>query len=106
MNISKHYLDDRGRNYFQKGFGPDKAAGRLLQAEYFLPFCREELVLLDFGCADGLFLRNLPAKRRIGVEAIAEARERNVVEIYAYWRVAPLTSFNPWRRLKVPAWIS
>jgi SAM-dependent methyltransferase len=75
-NISPHYLGTRGQNYFQEGFGPEKHDGRLLQAEYFLPFCGDDLVVLDFGCADGLFLRNLPAKRRIGVEVNASARER------------------------------
>jgi SAM-dependent methyltransferase len=72
-NVSAHYLGTRGRTYFRNGFGSDKHDGRLLQAEYFRPFCSDALVVLDFGCADGLFLRNLPAKRRIGVEANAEA---------------------------------
>jgi SAM-dependent methyltransferase len=91
-NVSKHYLGTRGQTYFQKGFGPKKHDGRLLQTEYFHPFCGDDLVVLDFDCADGLFLRNLPAKRRIGVEANAEARGRCLeapcqegcsIEIYA-----------------------
>src|SRR5208337_1673891 len=76
-NVSPHYLGTRGRNYFQEGFGPEKLEGRLLQAEYFRPFCSDDLVVLDFGCADGLFLRNLPAKRRIGVEANAAALDHS-----------------------------
>jgi SAM-dependent methyltransferase len=31
--------------------------------------------VLDFGCADGLFLRNLPAARRIGVEVNESVRK-------------------------------
>jgi len=76
QNVSNHYLGTRGWKYFQKGFGPDKHLGRLLQSEYFRPFCGDDLVLLDFGCADGLFLRNLPARRRIGVEVNADALNR------------------------------
>jgi SAM-dependent methyltransferase len=75
-NISEHYLGARGRSYFQSGFSSEKHDGRLLQAEYFRPFCSDALVILDFGCCDGLFLRNLPASRRIGVEANAEALDR------------------------------
>ncbi|MBM4302078.1 MAG: class I SAM-dependent methyltransferase [Deltaproteobacteria bacterium] len=75
-NISKHYLGNRGRTYFRERFGSKKHGGRLLQAEYFRPFCSDALVILDFGCADGLFLRNLPAKRRIGVEVNADALDR------------------------------
>jgi SAM-dependent methyltransferase len=76
QNVSGHYLGTRGKAYFQGGFGSDKYEGRLLQADYFRPFCGDDLVLLDFGCADGLFLRNLPARRRIGVEANAAALDR------------------------------
>ncbi len=56
-NVSPHYLGTRGRSYYQKGFGPQKHEGRLLQAEYFRPYCGDALVLLDFGSADGLFPR-------------------------------------------------
>lgn len=74
-NVSKNYLGIRGQKYFGKRFGPEMQDGRLLQSEYFRPFCGGDLVVLDFGCADGLFLRNLPAKRRIGVEVNEEALE-------------------------------
>lgn len=50
--------------------------GRLFQSRYFLPYCNKNLTLLDFGCADGLFLRNLPAREKIGVEANPVARQR------------------------------
>jgi SAM-dependent methyltransferase len=65
---SAHYLGTRGQAYFQSGFGVEKHEGRLFQLEYFLPFCGDDLVVLDFGSADGLFLRNLSARRRIGIE--------------------------------------
>jgi SAM-dependent methyltransferase len=75
-DASAHYLGSRGQAYFEKGFGPDKFEGRLFQLEYFLPLCGDDLVVLDFGCADGLFLRNLTAKRRIGLEINPAAQER------------------------------
>jgi len=50
---------------------------RISQAErYFEQFCSNDKVLLDFGCADGLFLRHLPASRRIGVEVNPHAIRR------------------------------
>jgi SAM-dependent methyltransferase len=74
LRISNHYLGDAGKNYFAKGFKTETQPGRLFQLEYFKPFCNDRLTLLDFGCADGFFLRNLPAKKRIGVEANSAAR--------------------------------
>lgn len=52
------------------------AFGRVYQSQYFRPFCNNDLVLLDFGSADGLFLRKLPALKRIGVEPNPVAREQ------------------------------
>ena len=72
--ISEHYLGERGEKYL-KNFN-DLTFGRLYQTRYFRPYCSDNLVLLDLGCADGLFLRNLPAQKRIGVEANPAARER------------------------------
>ena len=74
--ISDHYLGEKGSQYFEGGFGKEKYFGRLIQTNYFRPFCNDELILLDFGCADGFFLRNLPARKRIGVEANPVAREK------------------------------
>lgn len=76
--VSKHYLGEQGKIWFRTGFGKFGETlkfGRVFQTRYFRPFCSKDLVLLDFGCADGLFLRILPAKRRIGVEVIHEALE-------------------------------
>ena len=74
LRISPHYLGDAGKEYYIKGFTKATQPGRLFQAEYFRPYCNEGLILLDFGCADGFFLRNLPAKKRIGVEVNDTAR--------------------------------
>ena len=76
QNMSQHYLGERGESYFSIKFGSDMEFGRIFQSRYFLPYCREDWVLLDFGCADGLFLRNLPAREKIGVEVNPAARER------------------------------
>lgn len=55
--------------------------GRRYQCRYFQPFCAEDKDLLDFGCANGLMLRTLAARRRIGVEVnplcLAECRALN-----------------------------
>lgn len=91
-NVSAHYLGERGEAYCEVQFTKRVEEGRLLQVDYFRPFCGEERVLLDFGCADGLFLTALPARRRVGVEANPAARQRCVersaetgcpVELYA-----------------------
>lgn len=50
--------------------------GRRYQLRYFQPYCNESSDLLDFGCADGLSLRHLPAKRRVGVEINPIARKK------------------------------
>ncbi len=66
--ISTHYLDAKGQAYYAGRFDKRMEFGRLFQTRYFRPYCHEERDLLDFGCATGLFLRSLPARRRIGVE--------------------------------------
>ena len=66
--ISDHYLTDKGKAYFDQRSVETMAFGRVFQTRYLRPFCSENAVLLDFGCSDGLFLRNLPAHRRIGVD--------------------------------------
>ncbi len=66
--VSKHYLSDLGKAYFNQRSVERMSFGRIFQTRYFRPFCSKDTVLLDFGCSDGLFLRNLPAKRRIGVD--------------------------------------
>ncbi|MBU2623749.1 MAG: class I SAM-dependent methyltransferase [Proteobacteria bacterium] len=74
-SVSDHYLSESGRKYYSRytsGYG----LGRMVQTEYFLPYTDKDKVVLDFGCSDGLFLRHLPAKLRIGVEVNPTAREK------------------------------
>lgn len=73
--VSKYYLGEQGRSYFYHRFVESMTFGRIFQTRYFRPFCSENAVLLDFGCSDGLFLRNLPAHRRIGVDGSPYALE-------------------------------
>ena len=72
--VSNHYLSERGYQYFN--FFSGQEFGRAIQAEYFLPYTANDKVLLDFGCADGLFLRHLPAEERIGIEVNPAAKEK------------------------------
>lgn len=65
--VSAHYLGERGKQYREVFAGLEY--GRLFQIDqYFGKYCSDDKVLLDVGSADGLFLRRLPAKRRIGIE--------------------------------------
>ena len=66
--VSIHYLGAKGEAYSTGRFDKRMEFGRLFQTRYFRPYCREDSDLLDFGCATGLSLRSLPARRRIGVE--------------------------------------
>lgn len=68
VDISSHYLGQEGERYANGRFDRHMEFGRLFQTRYFRPYCNEDRDLLDFGCATGLFLRSLPARRRIGVE--------------------------------------
>ncbi len=52
-NRSKHYLGERGAEYFEGRFGDEMSFGRRFQSRYFAPYCSNELRLLDFGCGDG-----------------------------------------------------
>lgn len=58
--------------YYDRFAGLD--IGRQMQARVFEAHCRSDLDLLDFGCSDGLMLRHLPARRRVGVEINPAAR--------------------------------
>lgn len=77
-SVSEHYLSEAGEKYYNR-YNRDIADykfGRIIQSEYFRPYADKEKVLLDFGCSDGLFLRHLSAKERIGVEVNPTAREK------------------------------
>lgn len=73
--ISQRYQGDQGRSYYDKLFSTATEHGRLYQCRYFQPYCGPDRVVLDLGCADGLMLRQLPARRHVGVEVNAAARE-------------------------------
>lgn len=76
--VSSHYLGEQGRAYYDhRSVGP-AAFGRVFQTRYFQPFCSKDTVVLDFGCSDGLFLRNLSAGRRIGVDGSPHALDECV----------------------------
>jgi SAM-dependent methyltransferase len=76
---SSHYLGMEGTQYYEAKFCPAMQRGREFQLRYFRPYCSDQTDLLDFGCADGLSLRSLPARRRVGIEvnpvAVARCRE-------------------------------
>lgn len=73
--ISEHYLGERGKKYFAYFPDPSVDLARQYQAGYFRKFCSDEIVLLDYGCGNGLFLRCLPARERIGIEVNPHARQ-------------------------------
>jgi SAM-dependent methyltransferase len=73
-NVSNDYLDEAGVEYFRL-FTKGLEHGRLFQCGLFRPYCGDDRVILDYGCADGFSLRHLPASERIGVEVNPTARE-------------------------------
>lgn len=73
--VSQHYLGKRGKKYHDLFPESSSDLGRKYQASYFKRFCSDQLVLLDFGCANGLMLRCLPALERIGIEVNPYARK-------------------------------
>lgn len=85
MRVTAHYNAD----YYRGFAGLD--IGRTYQAHYFRPYCAAHLTVLDFGCADGLMLRSLPARRRIGVEVNPAARAQctGLDELYASLAMTP-----------------
>lgn len=73
--VSRHYLGKRGKKYHDLFPESSIDLARKYQASYFKKFCSDQLVLLDFGCANGLMLRCLPARERIGIEVNPYARK-------------------------------
>jgi 2-polyprenyl-3-methyl-5-hydroxy-6-metoxy-1,4-benzoquinol methylase len=70
----QHYQGTQGREYFRKYWPPGVEVGMQYQARYFLPYTTAADVVLDFGCGDGGILRNVAARRRIGIEVNETAR--------------------------------
>ena len=75
-NTTEHYQGESGDKYFDAKFDGRMSLGRQFQAEYILPHCNDDLVLVDFGCGDGTTLRSLPAKRKFGVEINPACHEK------------------------------
>lgn len=65
--VSEHYLEEKGEEYYQTVF-PGEMFGRAYQALAFAKYCSDKDTVLDFGCYDGLLVRNVPAAKRIGVD--------------------------------------
>ena len=76
QNLKKFYSGESGDKYFGEKFDGRMSLGRQFQAEYFLPHCSDDLVLVDFGCGDGTTLRRLPAKEKFGVEINPACHEK------------------------------
>jgi SAM-dependent methyltransferase len=62
------YTGDAGRAYHDRRSAARRDDDQRQRAEYFGPFTRDHDTVLDFGCATGGILANLPAAVRIGVE--------------------------------------
>lgn len=85
---SEFYRGDSGAEYFKTHFDDRLTFGRRYQGHhYFLPYCRSDLTVLDFGCGDGTMLRSLPAKRKLGVE-VNEACQQRIRALNAQEAVA------------------
>ena len=52
------YQGESGKRYYEEKFNEGMTIGREFQLRYFQPHCDENLDLLDFGCSNGLSLRN------------------------------------------------
>jgi SAM-dependent methyltransferase len=89
---SSFYSGESGKAYFSSHFDERLTFGREVQSQYFAPYCRNELTLLDFGCGDGTILRALPARRKIGVE-VNEMCAQRIQELNARQAV-PITLFE------------
>lgn len=66
--VSQHYLGEAGKKYHDLFPEPELDSARQYQAIYFEKYCSEQSVLLDFGCGNGLMLKCLPAREKIGIE--------------------------------------
>ncbi len=75
VQISKRFLGLAGDEYEARRSGGEFS--RRYQVEmYFRPYAREFDTVMDVGCGDGLSLRSIPARRRIGIEVNEAARRQ------------------------------
>ena len=71
--ISRRFIGKQGDEY--QIDRANRSFGRKYQAKkYFKQYVSDKDIVLDLGCNDGLFLRYLPAKKRIGVDVNEAAR--------------------------------
>jgi SAM-dependent methyltransferase len=79
--VSPHYLGDRGANYCE-GYSGNAPAMAGVKARSFRPFLSGTDTVLDFGCASGEVLMELPCARRLGVEVnptfLSRARAKGI----------------------------
>lgn len=77
MKAADLYMKESGTQYFEGRAKRRSEETQRKRAAFFVGVTTEDDVVLDFGCGTGGVLKNLPAKRRIGVEisdiAAAEA---------------------------------
>jgi len=79
--VSRRFLGRRGEEYQANRAGRSRI--RLYQLEMYFNSCVSgDDTILDFGSNDGLFLRNLAAKRRIGIE-VSESARRECIDASA-----------------------
>ena len=82
---SDHYLGDEGERYFLWQNSLAQVGGRI-EALKFRRYIHPSNCVLDFGCAAGFTLRNIPCARRLGIEINPAARRialKNGIEVYA-----------------------
>ena len=113
VDVADRYTGEGGRAYHVRREGARSTAGQASRAAYFESATRSTDVVLDFGCATGGMVTNLPAARRIGVEicehAADEARQRLDV-VYATTQsiddasVDAVVSFHAMEHVSEPHW--
>ncbi len=65
--VAKRYEGEEGKAYFAYQ-NRAAAIGAKLDARKFIPSLTPDSAVLDFGCGGGWLLRELPCKKRVGVE--------------------------------------
>lgn len=83
---TENYYQAQGDQYFEQRSGARSDRVQKLRSRLFTDVAGEDLTILDFGCGTGGILRNLPARKRVGVEVGARAAEQakaSGLEIYS-----------------------
>ena len=83
---SENYYEAKGDQYFAQRASSRSDRVQRLRSQFFQEVAGEDLTILDFGCGTGGILRNLRARKRVGVEigarAAAEAKASGI-EVYS-----------------------